>query len=237
MYSFKSKVRYSEVDREGRLALWSVINYFQDCSTFQSESLNMGVEYLKKEKRAWLLNSWQVEFIKDAYLMEDIEIGTWSYGSNGVYGYRNFVLNDAEGNRLVNANSLWVFTDIETGRPVKVEEKDVEPYGREPRIEMKDYGRKIKIEGNGEEQPRFGVRKYHIDTNGHVNNAIYVQFAMEYLSSDIKVNALRVEYKKSAVYGDIICPVVYNEHDKITVALNDEGGGNYAKVQFICDCK
>ncbi len=233
MYSFNSRVRYSEVDRNGKLDIPAVINYFQDCSTFQSESLDMGVEYLRRVKKAWVLNSWQIEFIKLPALLDNIEIGTWSYGSNGVYGYRNFVLNDENGERLVNANSLWVLTDIESGRPLKVEKGDVEAYGQEPKIEMTDYGRKIKADGTPQEKPSFNIRKYHIDTNGHVNNAIYVQFAMEYLPENAKVNVLRVEYKKSAVYGDIICPVAYEEESRLTVELNDENGVSYAKVQFI----
>ncbi len=233
MYSFRSKVRYSEVNKDGKLDIPSIINYFQDCSTFQSESLGLGVEHLKKEKRAWLLNVWQVEFIKDAYLMEDIEIGTWSWGAKGIYGHRNFVLNDAKGNRLVNGNSLWVFTDITTGKPVIVEPKDIEPYGIEPPIDMTDYGRKIKIEGDGEQYTSFKVRKYHIDTNGHVNNAVYVQFATEYLNDDIRVKVLRVEYRKPAVYGDVIYPVIYRDGSSLTVLLNDEKGSGYAKVQFI----
>ena len=39
MYQFQSRIRYSEVDSEGRLTMASLINYFQDCSTFQSEDL------------------------------------------------------------------------------------------------------------------------------------------------------------------------------------------------------
>lgn len=233
MYSFKSRVRYSEVDRFGKLDACSIINYFQDCSTFQSESLNVGMEYLKKEHRAWLLNSWQIEFIREPYLMEPIEIGTWSYGSNGVYGYRNFVMNDNDGNRLVNANSLWVLTDTDSGRPIKVAVEDIEPYGCEPRIEMTDYGRKINIQGDGEKQQSFAVRRYHIDTNGHVNNGRYVQFAMEYMDDAIKLRVLRVEYKRAAVYGDVICPKIYREDGKLTVALDDVNGSSYAKVQFI----
>ena len=46
MYSFDSRVRYSEVDEDRKLSLTGVINYMQDCSTFQSEDLNMGIDYL-----------------------------------------------------------------------------------------------------------------------------------------------------------------------------------------------
>lgn len=39
MYSFKSKIRYSETDSRGRLSLEALLDYFQDCSAFQSEAL------------------------------------------------------------------------------------------------------------------------------------------------------------------------------------------------------
>ena len=52
----------------------------------------------------------------------------------------------------------------------------------------------------------FPVRKYHIDTNEHVNNCQYVQMALEVLPRDILVSQVRVDYKKSAVLGDKIFP-------------------------------
>ena len=39
MYEFNSRVRYSEIDHHGTLTLPALINYFQDCSTFQSEDV------------------------------------------------------------------------------------------------------------------------------------------------------------------------------------------------------
>ena len=42
MYTFDSRIRYSETDSEGKLTMASIINYFQDCSTFQSEDLGLG---------------------------------------------------------------------------------------------------------------------------------------------------------------------------------------------------
>ena len=46
MYTFDSRIRYSEIDRSGRLSIPAVVDYFQDCSAFQSEELGVGVEYL-----------------------------------------------------------------------------------------------------------------------------------------------------------------------------------------------
>ena len=44
MYTFDSRVRYSEIDHTGNMTLPALINYFQDCSTFQSEDIGLGKE-------------------------------------------------------------------------------------------------------------------------------------------------------------------------------------------------
>ena len=44
MYEFNSRVRYSEVDSESRLTWLALMDYFQDCSVFHSESVNLGID-------------------------------------------------------------------------------------------------------------------------------------------------------------------------------------------------
>ena len=46
MYSFTSRIRFSEVDTHLNLTLGSVIDYFQDCSTFHSEAVGMNIARL-----------------------------------------------------------------------------------------------------------------------------------------------------------------------------------------------
>lgn len=48
MYDFKSRVRYSEVNSERQLTAPALIDYLQNCRTFQSEDMNIGVEYLEQ---------------------------------------------------------------------------------------------------------------------------------------------------------------------------------------------
>lgn len=232
MFTFESRVRYSEISEEGTLALGSVINYMQDCSTFQSESLGMGVEYLREHNRVWLMNSWQLQIERLPVLGERIAIGTWAYGFKSMYGYRNFVIDDAKGNHLVKANSVWVFYDLEKKRPIKVTEEEVRGYGGEPKLEMDYAERKIVMPEGGRMMESFPVRKYQIDTNGHVNNGQYIRMAQEYMPQAFETAGLRAEYRKSAVYGDIIYPVAAMTEDGCVVALNDKDGKAFAVVAF-----
>lgn len=232
MYTINQRIRYSEIDHNGTITLPGIINYFQDCSTFQSEDIGLGAENLKKRKKAWILSYWQVIVDRYPKLGEQVTVGTFATSFKGLFGDRNFVMKDAEGNQVACANSIWVFMDMEKGRPARPEPEDIEAYGIAEPLEMPYEGRKILLPEKMEEREAFPVRKYHIDTNEHVNNCQYVQMAMEMLPKETQVHQLRVDYKKSAVLGDIIYPKVSMEKDRTVILLCDESGKEYAVVEL-----
>ncbi len=232
MYTFNSKVRYSETDDKGYINPGAIVDYLQDCSLFQSEALGIGVEYLKEKKKAWVLNSWQIVIEEDLKLGDNITIGTQAYEFKALCGFRNFCIKDENKNYAVKANSMWVLISTETNSPIKIMPEDAKPYGNAQKLDMNYAERKIKIIGEPLKMKEFAVRKYHIDTNGHVNNAWYIKFAQEYLDNNYKIHQIRAEYKMPAKYGNIIYPVLYLNEEKIIVSLNDNEDKTYAVVEF-----
>ena len=226
-YTFKSRVRFSEVDHTKRITLPGIVNYFQDCSTFQSEELGLGVDHFAKYKRAWILSAWQVVIDRYPSLGEEISVST-----NGLYGLRNFCMEDEGRQMTACANSVWVYMDIEKGRPAKPGEDETKAYGEGEPLKMEYAPRKIALAKDAEPMDAFPVRKYHIDTNEHVNNCQYVQMALEVLKERMEVRQLREEYKRSAVYGDVIYPRTAYEKDRTVVELCDEAGKPYAVVEL-----
>lgn len=79
--------------------------------------------------------------------------------------------------------------------------KDVQLYGVEEPLDIPYEGRKIRLPEETDDLEAFPVRKYHIDTNEHVNNCQYVQMALEFLPDDLQIAQLRVEYKKATCTG------------------------------------
>ena len=231
MYSFDSRIRYSEVDFHKNLTLTGIVNYFQDTTTFHSESLGVGISFMNERNMAWVLNSWQIIINEDIDFGESIRVGTVPYDFKSMYGYRNFWIENND-KVVVKANSIWVLLDTVTGMPVKVTDEIASAYPIGDKLDMNYGERKIKIVGEGVEKEAFRIKKYHIDTNGHVNNAQYIQFAEEYLPQDFKIRMIRAEYKKAAKYGNIIVPVVYLDEKKLTVSLNDQEGNIYAIVEL-----
>lgn len=232
MYTFESRVRYSEINHErGVLDISSIINYFQDCSTFQSMDLHIGIEYLQSKNRAWILNSWQVEFYKPILLGDYITIGTWPYDFKGFYGYRNFIIKNRNEEILAVANSIWIYIDTLTGRPAKATAEDT-GYQLEPAYPMDYTTRKIAIPNDTVMHPTFPVIKSNIDSYNHVNNGQYIKMAEEFLPKEYKVSKMRVEYRKQALLGDIILPKTAMENDRYLVVLCDLEENPYAIIEF-----
>ena len=237
MYKMKNQIRYSECGPDNQLKLPAIINYFQDCSSEHSERLGMGVDYLKEHKRAWVLNSWQVEIYRYPAMSECVEVSTWANGCKGVFGPRSFCMKTVEGEMLAGANTLWVYIDTETGKPVKPTAEEIAAYGEEPPLPMEKVSRKIILPEDAGEVDTFSVRKYHIDTNHHVNNSKYIELAAEAIPEDFRVEKLQVEYRKAAVYGDKIVLKCAMEEGRVIVGLCDEEGSPYAIVMFIGENK
>lgn len=232
MYSFNSRVRYSEVDINKQLDLVSIINYFQDCSTFQSEDLGLGIEHLEKKKRAWLMNSWQIIIDRFPTLGENITTSTWAYDFKSMYGFRNFTIKDSSDKLCARANSIWVYMDTNTHRPAKVSPEDIYGYGHEEPLDMEYSSRKITLPSDFTVRDSFSVIACNIDTNNHVNNSQYIKMATEYLPKDFFIQQLRAEYKMSAVFGDIIVPKISLTDNLCTVALTNPDDKPYAVIEF-----
>ncbi len=234
MYTFDSRVRYSEVGVDGNMTLESLLDYFQDCSTFHSEDIGLGVDYFNGLHQVWLLSAWQICVNRYPHLCERIVIGTAPYDFKGFVGSRNFEMRTKEGEVLAYANSIWSLMDTVKMMPARPNEQMLAGYVLSDKYPMEYAPRKISVPGNGQAMEPFVVRPHHLDTNKHVNNGQYVRMAMEYVPEGFEVRQLRVEYKSQAVLDDVISPVAaVNEAGTLyTVSLNREDGRPYCIVEL-----
>lgn len=234
MYTFDGRIRYSEVGENGCLSLQSLLDYFQDCSTFHSEDIGLGLEYMNQIGQVWLLSAWQICIGRYPKYGERVVIGTAPYEFRGFMGLRNFLMQTKEGEALAWANSIWTLMDREKMRPIKPNEDMLAGYAPEEKYPMDYAPRKIAMPENGQEMEAFTVRPHNLDTNHHVNNGQYVRMAMDCIPGGFHISQLRVEYKSQAVLGDEIYPVVAaGENGKLyTVSLNQSDGTPFCIVEF-----
>ena len=237
MFSFTGKIRYSETDKDGFLSNNALLNYFQDCAVFHSDSAGLSGEELRRRGMAWVVSSWQIIWNCRPKRGEDVRCITNPYLLKGFFGHRNFSLETAEGETLAVANSLWTLINPETGAPVRVGEDFAEKYVVGEPFEMPYAKRKIPMPDvpvrRGEAVP---VHRHMLDSNGHMNNSRYVVLAEDCLpqgdGQPMDFRQLRIEYKKSAHEGDILYPAAAVTEDAVTVVLEDADGKSYATIEF-----
>lgn len=232
MYLWDGRVRFSEVGEDRRLTLDSIVDYFQDCSTFQSEELGNGIEVMEKMNRHWVLSSWQIVVNEYPKLGEKIVTGTWPYDFNRFLGGRNFIMYGEGEKVLAYANSLWTYLNSENGRPARFDDEIIGLYKLEPKYDMEYADRKITLPEGMQEKASFPVDIHQLDSNHHVNNGQYVKMAALYLPKDFDIYQMRAEYKRSALLGDRICPKVCQSEEQVIVSLDDETGNPFTVVEF-----
>ena len=233
MYELKSKVRYSESNLKGELTYHALLNYLQDSSTLHSEELGESGKALFEKNMAWILSFWQICIDKLPKSSEDICVKTWPYSTKGLFGLRNFCVENAKGDTIVKANSIWVLIDPRTGRPIRISDEVSSHYPDEPKLDMDYCDRKVAVPEEYEEKEGIVVPKYFIDTNNHVNNAKYVMLAEQYIPEEFSVKEIRVEYKIAAVLGDVMIPRVTVKEDEVIVVFVTSKGQMYATIQFL----
>lgn len=232
MYSFDSRVRYSEIDESRKLSTFAILNYFQDCTTFHGEDVGLGLDLMQEQKRAWWLSGWNVYINRQPELGEKIRISTWPYLFKGIYGFRCFAMFDEAGEMLAAADSCWFSFDLEKNRPLKITEDMVSAYHAENdrRIDLPDFTRRLKVPKELADGGTVVVGHQHLDTNHHVNNAQYVNIARDLLPSRFHLKELKAEYIKAAQLGDVIVARTAEVENGVFVSLQNPDGEIYANV-------
>ena len=132
----------------------------------------------------------------------------------------------------VYKRQLWTYLDLRTGHPTNVDEKQIQAYELEEKLDMKYAPRKIAVPKECQEYPSFQVKSHHLDTNHHVNNGQYILMAMEYLPAGFGVKEMRAEYKNQAVLDSVIVPKVHEQEGVYTVVLDSPAGETFAVVEL-----
>lgn len=233
-YIYDGRIRFSEVDENRNMTIYSWLNYLQDCATFHGEDIGLGISHNREIGCAWVIADLQLHMFRNVCINEEIRVNTWADKFRGVIGHRCFSVEDKDGNIVGLANSNWVFMDMVKQVPVRVPDDQIEAYGSHPEWKIQeDLGkRKIRMPEGGEMRKPFYILESHLDTNMHMNNAQYVRLAGKYLPGGLTLSHLRCEWVRQARLGDRITPRVTEADGKWYVEFLTDEGEPYFMSEF-----
>jgi acyl-ACP thioesterase len=200
-FPFRKEIEYFEVDGAFRLKPGVLFRLMQESAIRHSRQVGYDTRHLNETGFAWILARYGVEIRRPPEYGEEVEFVTWSRGVDGFRAYRDFRV-QAGGATIAAATSLWVYLDLATKRVRRIPEAVVQRYTAETEQalpwapETWSFPTRLPTAGC---QP-LSTRAGDIDTNGHVNNAVYVEYLetalARQLGRPVRFRTLRLQFER-----------------------------------------
>jgi len=187
-------IRYTEditipcydTDAAWRLKPSSFMNLAQEAAGRHAVYLGFGYDDLIVSNTAWILSRMHIVFTDVPKWRENITLTTWHKGLNRLFYLRDFILTDDQGRERVKATTSWLVLNLETRRLVR------DPHLMEDGTVCTDNAIEApadKVIMPKDIEPEYVMEHIvaysDIDTNGHANNAMYMQWAMDAVDYEV----------------------------------------------------
>ena len=219
------EVHYYESNYRLECKISSIINYFCDIGTKQSEELGVGIDYLTERRLAWVFYKYDIKVKRYPKYGEKIKVVTMPKSFKKLYASRGYEIYDKNNEKIVEGEGIFLLIDIDKRRAIRIPEEQYIVYGID--IENCPDIKLTKLEKLTKEMNKnhFKVRYGDIDSNMHVNNVKYVEWAVESLPLEVILNyqleELSVIFEKECRYGaEIIASYEIKENESGLVILH-----------------
>jgi medium-chain acyl-[acyl-carrier-protein] hydrolase len=203
------RVRFYEVEPNGRLSVPALCRYLQEAADRHSRSAGVALQQLRCQGRMWVIVRMRLYIFAQPMVNDDVTAETWPTSRiDGRRAYRDFRLRSTDGKVLAEAATLWLFLDAENHRPIRLP-------GEIDGERISDLVTPEPVEATKLAEPatptmfaRFQVRWRDLDANGHANNICYVEWLLETIPDGIRrVGSLRVadiHFKDEVLLGETV---------------------------------
>jgi acyl-CoA thioester hydrolase len=217
------KVRLYELDSLGHVNNAVYLRYCEQAAMEASESVGYTLEKYREKGWIWVIKHTILEHVAPAFYGDIIEVTTWISQITPASTFREYLLTrQGDGALIARARSRWVLLDAESGRPLRMPAEMRELFRPNGKIAVRDL-KPMRGEKPIERAKVFShqrkVQRYELDSAGHVNNAVYLNWleqakfdamaSVGYTTAWLKEVGItivqvraEIEYMKPAVEGD-----------------------------------
>lgn len=228
IYTKNFEVIFSDINQNNQLSNRGILRMMQEIAMMHSDSLGYGLNNVEETGFAWLLLNWKLKVFSRPKWKTILTINTWSRSMNPLFAYRDLEIYDDENNIVAIASSKWLLFDINKQSISKItpEIKEIFPNVDKSVFEGK-FNEKLKEPVNSDFIMDYKIQRRDIDTNHHVNNLNYLDYAYEALPEDIYFNMdfsnVEIMYKHEAKLGGTIT-VFYShtEENEYIITIKDQ---------------
>lgn len=225
-YTRRFRVRATDCDAAGHVNHAVYARYMQEAAIEASADAGFDYAWYDAHGANWLIRRSRIDYLQPARYGDELDVTTYVANLRRVRSQRNYqIVRAADGVRLAQAATDWVFVDQRSGAPARIPELFAPaflPDGSGPDVDLILDSDKLP----DAPPPRAfhtarRVNFYDMDENAHVNNAVYLNY-LEQAAIDagasvgfdmpqllelgglFVVRQHDIEYLRPARYGDIL---------------------------------
>ena len=198
VFTNRARVRLGDVDHRGELRLDATARLLQDVATDDASDAQLDRRF------GWLVRRTLIDTGAPARLGEPLVVSTWCTAIGRAWAERRSQVVGERG-ALIDAVSLWVQIDIESGHPVRVADDFTSVYG--PTSAGRSVSARLSVPAPDDRASSVGswsVRRTDIDPYRHVNNAATWAFVEQHLVENSRVGRAELEYLDAIELDDHI---------------------------------
>jgi medium-chain acyl-[acyl-carrier-protein] hydrolase len=200
------------VDFEGKARLTYLLDLLQEAAREHAALLKVSIFDLQAKGLTWVLSRYHVRVSRYPAMGETVEVRTWPSGKKGVFALRDFEVRDAAGGPLLEATTSWLIISLDTKQPVRMDTVFLDERMLDRRAIADDFER-LPSPPRADREATFRVLDRDLDFNRHVNNVVYVHWAIEGMPEGVlrtrRPTELEVVYKAEAFYGEEVLARVH----------------------------
>lgn len=240
LYNVQYPISYFHVDPKGNLSTTALLYALQETALDHSKLVGYDVSTLKENNSGLAVLTWHITVNKQPMLWDTMNIQTWCSKKNRMQVDRNFIISNLENTEtLLKVVSRWAFIDLEK-RGAKPMPEDLLVHCTDKEYAI-DQGRFFSAYKKGEEgdlikESTIIVKRSDIDTNDHVNNVKYVEWALNDIPDDIynnlDISELKIVYRKECSIRDEVTLSTYQNGNKLVSIISNKDNVKLVEIGY-----
>lgn len=200
-YVFKTRVSFTDIDADACLSLKGAMRLMQEAAMIHSDHSGYSVLDVEHTRVVWMLVQWRVRLVGTARWNEYIEVITWPRSMERLTSVRCFRIVNTAGETVAVADSNWLLANADTGRVMRIPKEVADAYDLIDEDVFEGPMPKLPHEA-GEETYTCTVLRRDLDTNKHVNNLVYLDYAAEAIAEQKTFCEANIRYHLQLLLGD-----------------------------------
>ena len=237
-YQEQLSIKSYQTNQYGQASISSLFNILIEAAWAHAHVMDWGYDSLKSNNLFWVLSRMYFQVEKYPAWQDRIMLNTWSAGTDGMYAYREYILENDRGEVILRASSAWLILDMETRKIFRLSEYR-NTFPKRIDADACRAPKRIKPDVHSENLNYFSVLFSELDINKHFNSVKYVErvlddFGIDFLNSHEPAE-LEVNYLKEGQAGDRIAVTrtKLSESENLNCLVRESDGADLCVMRIV----